>query len=359
MFSSIRWPFVQFSSTDDIWVVLPCEFQYIDSPTGQRKKTVKHFTLEALTQLCGVATAEDLISGNQTCSGLNTLRGYLKNVNASSIAEFEESVIRAAVEKFRGQTIKDGRTVGQAFARYLPKLPKGSAGPAPDQIRHQQKRFRCPKSERGQKRKHSLVTPVSDERRLLRQLEYARSRCALQPFIPTCGMTHVPHVDGNPHCLLEAFHMAARTAVPRPRDMEWVMEEFKCDDVLRSRRQGYSMRTLRCALGYLATEKAIDPVIVVKSIAKPHGGWSWAALTELTSCSGVYLWSCVVDVNHVPSRHFVVADSFTAEFGDSLAASTRNLDVAELQAESWQHKACSIWAVVEVFQLMCPQVCCD
>ena len=358
MFSSVRWPFVQCSASS-IGIVLPCEFQYLESDTGQRKQTLKHFTPEALRELFGFRNAEELISTTQSSSGLNTFRGYVKHVNASTVAEFEDSVIRAAVEKYRGQTLPEGRTVGVAFARFLPKLPKASAGPSASQIRHQQKRFRTGKSGRREKRQRLglLGGSSDDETRKLRQLEYARNRCQLQPFMPKRGMIFVPHGD-NPHCLLEAFHMAARLAVPKPRDMEWAMQEFRCDDILRSRHDGYSVRTLRCALGYLATQQAIDPVIVLKTVKKPHGGWSWAALTELTTSSGVYLWSCVVDVDHVPSRHFVVVDSFTAEFGDSLAPSVRKLDLSELQAESRQHKPCSIRAVVEVFQLMSPQIAC-
>ena len=354
MFFSAHYPVVQCNVQPSVWLMFPCEFHFLDGTNNQSPTAeTKHLTVSEFCQLFGVSTGEELIP---LCP---SLAGFVQRRDPSTFSAFQEFVISEALNNHSHVVIGSGKTVAQLFPKYVVPIEKRSRGPASLSQLSKRKRA-CAGHARRRKRSRVEDHPSGhrgDEARRLRATKYACARFELEPFVPTSEMVHSPHTDRQPHCLLHAFHMASRLSCPTSSDMEWVMDHFNIADAVESRRSGYNMRTLRVALSMLAQRAEIQP-IVIKTVLRPRGGWSWAELRRLSALPGVYLLSCMINDRLKPhtrvAEHFVVFDTVTAQFGDSLAPSVLNLDIEMLQTCSRQFVALSIRAVTGVYQVMRP-----
>lgn len=360
MFVSLQWPAVQFSFDKLPWLLFACEFRYKNA-AGQVEFAKKNLTTTELCAMFGVSSGEELLTR------VPSIQGFRDSIRVGSFAEFERRCIVQAVQERPSMTFRSGQRLAQVFSEYYSApAEKRARGPADPSEVIQQKRFRAHPHQhqalrpRKRQRVHMNLEKLEDQQtRNLRAQEYAARRRLLEPFQPNSELIHSKHVFGNSHCLLETFHMASRLQVPTVNDMERAVEHFGVDEVNLTRALGYNMRTLRLAIAAVS-ERGEMPVIVIKTLTKPRGGWSWSALGQLAHTPGVYMLLCMIndparDRRLAPAPHFVVFDTFTGQFGDSLAPSILNLDIDSLQAASRQYRACSIRAVTQVFQLMKPK----
>ena len=357
MVAFVSRPVVQCNGKGELWLTFACELQYVNA-RAQDCYSVCHFNKEELCALFE-CDEEGLSKSHQ-----DLLRAFKPPM---SFADAETRLFQEAVTDHANETIPGSKSVcvGRMFSKYVCNLQRGAGGPvSAKNLSSNRKRFRRRRggtresfsgSEEDMRAKRVKLEARLEKTLSIRQAqEMHRSGFVLEVFTPTSVMVHSAHQSGNMHCLLHAFHMASRLSVPTVRDMETTIEKYNCHDVKLSRQFGFNMNTLRCTLMKLRRhEQNLAPDFILKRSTKPLRGWSWSRLEDLLKAPGVYLVSCVMNgPSSSTFRHFVVFDSFTAEYGDSIAPCVEKLDLEMARKKAERYEQGSIRAVADVYQLM-------